>query len=216
MLHHSSLRIVIAAISLLSFACSSSDSNTTPGQTCTNVTACGGDVVGTWNATSSCITVSGNMDMTMLGLGCTQAPITGTVSVTGSWTANADGTYTDNTTTSGNLKFQLEAACLNISGTVTTCDRIGDVIQGAAGFNPAACTNAASGTGCDCTATVQQSGSFGAPSPSPAAAGNYTVSGNSITLDTQAHTFCVAGTTLTMSPTTTLYTTTGKVDFQKQ
>jgi hypothetical protein len=156
------------------------------------------------------------MDMTMLGLGCTQAPITGTLTVTGAWTANSDSTYTDNTTTKGDLKFNLEAGCLNISGTTTTCDRIGSVIQGAAGFNTSACANAASGTGCDCTATIEQSGTFGAPSPSPATAGNYTKNGNSITLDTQAHSYCVAGTTLTMSPTTTLYTTTGTIVFQKQ
>ena len=47
------------------------------GASCPNVTACGGDVAGTWTATS-----------------------------------NGDGTYADNTTTTGTEQLALAAACL--------------------------------------------------------------------------------------------------------
>jgi hypothetical protein len=95
---------------------------------CTNVTPCGGDVVGTWVAAGSCLPISGMADMTGFGLGCTAAPVTGTLEVTGAWTANADGTFIDQTTTSGDSQIELPPACLNVSGTTTTCDRLGGAL----------------------------------------------------------------------------------------
>src|SRR4051812_30158347 len=47
--------------------------------TCSNVVPCGGNVVGTWNVTSSCLKLSGNMDASFVSLGCPSVPVTGTV-----------------------------------------------------------------------------------------------------------------------------------------
>ena len=41
------------------------------------------------------------MDVVLASLGCTTVPVTGSLHVTGTWTANSDGTYTDNTVTTG-------------------------------------------------------------------------------------------------------------------
>lgn len=119
---------------------SSGASSSGPPATCSsNVAACGGSVVGTWTATSSCLSVSGQVDMTQFGLGCTSAPVTGSLQVTGTWTANSDGTYSDNTTTSGSEQLMLPASCLLISGTTTTCDDISGPLQ-AAGYASVTCT----------------------------------------------------------------------------
>src|SRR5215831_1249994 len=75
--------------------------------TCSNVTACGGSLVGTWTVASSCLSVSGQVDLTLVGAGCPSAPVTGSLQVTGTWTANADGTYMDDTTTTGQEQLTL-------------------------------------------------------------------------------------------------------------
>ena len=91
------------------------------GTPCPNVTACGGDVVGTWTVMSSCLTMSGNLDLTPLNAGCASAPVTGQFMVSGSWSAAADGTYTDSTTTTGTEQFTLAPSCLVISSTPVSC-----------------------------------------------------------------------------------------------
>ena len=54
---------------------------------------------------SSCLTLSStNLDISAAGLDppmCTNVKLTGSINVSGTWTANANGTYTDDTTTSG-------------------------------------------------------------------------------------------------------------------
>src|SRR3954469_617108 len=62
-----------------------------------NVNACGGDVAGTWSVTSSFLAVSGERNIEGISLGCVTASVTGSVQVSGSWIASADGTYTDQT-----------------------------------------------------------------------------------------------------------------------
>ena len=91
---------------------------------CPSVTACGGSVVGTWNVTSSCLKLSAtNLDISMAGLdpsACVNVTLTGSVDVTGTWTANANGTYTDATSTMGTVTMELPAGCLRLSGTTIT------------------------------------------------------------------------------------------------
>jgi len=181
---------------------------------CSNVSACGGDVVGTWTVVSSCLSVTGQMDMAVIGLECTSATVTGSLQVTGTWTANSNGTYSDHTTTTGVEHLTLPASCLQISGTTTTCDRIGGVLTGA-GYDSVSCTAAASG-GCTCSATVKQTGWMGMVSFDASTSGEYTTSGTEVTLDSEArYSFCVAGTKLNMTPQGTNPTSTGTVNLQK-
>src|SRR5690242_9552213 len=91
------------------------------GASCASVTACGGELAGTWTVTSSCLEVAGDIDLSLFGAGCPSAPVTGSLQVTGAWTANADGTYSDETTTSGTEQLTLAASCLVISSTQVTC-----------------------------------------------------------------------------------------------
>ena len=85
---------------------------------CPGMTPCGGDVVGTWTVISSCLNVTGELDLSLaVGPACPSGPITGSLRVTGTWTANPNGTYLDNTTTSGDEQLTLASSCLVISST---------------------------------------------------------------------------------------------------
>jgi hypothetical protein len=48
----------------------SGGSSSSGGGSCTEVTACGGDVVGTWQVKSQCLTFDGLADIAYLGLTC--------------------------------------------------------------------------------------------------------------------------------------------------
>jgi hypothetical protein len=153
------------------------------------------------------------MDMTALGLSCASATVTGSLQVTGTWTAKSDGTYSDNTTTSGNEHLTLPAACLQISGTTTTCDRMGGFLS-SAGYASVSCTSTSNG-GCTCSATVNHTGGMGVVNPDASTSGKYTTSGTVVTLDNEAkYSFCVAGNKLNMIPQGTSPIT-GSVVLQK-
>jgi hypothetical protein len=188
------------------------------GGSCSNVTPCGGDVVGTWTASSSCLKVSGILDASLAGLDptvCTNMTIAGSLNVSGTWTANANGTYTDGTTTSGNAEIQVPAACKLLSGTTFECNRLGGPMGSGTGYT-ITCTDAASGGGCTCTATAQQTGWAGVMTPDALTSGNYTTSSNVLTLDDEAkYSYCVSGNTMTWTPQIASPTITGTVVLQK-
>lgn len=191
------------------------------GGSCAATTACGGTVTGTWTTTASCLTVSGTLDPSFVGLNpstCTNVVMSGTLSVSGSWTGKADGTYTDDTTTTGDVRFDLAKGCLEISGTTASCDRIGSVIKNSAGFESITCTSASTG-GCNCSGTVNQKGWPGVVSPGKSTSSNYTTQGNMLKLAGDSgeatYAYCVSGDTLKWSPQNALIPTSGTVTFQK-
>jgi hypothetical protein len=171
---------------------------------CFNASPCDGTVVGTWSVQSSCLTLSGQLDMTRLGIGCTFAPVQGgSLTVTGTWTARSDGTFEDNTITKGTIDFTLEAKCLQVSGTNTTCQGIPRALA-VTGFT-VTCADAADG-GCNCSGSqTGQSGGMGVPLVFPSTVGDYTTSGNTLTASlggpySTPYSYCVSGNTLTMTP----------------
>lgn len=165
---------------------------------CSPFTPCGGSVVGSWKVASSCLKLSGDMDTTLLSLGCPSVPVTGSLQTAGTFVANADGTYRDNTTTSGSVSFPLSAACLSVSSVPVACDRIGSIFV-AAGWDSADCTG---GDGqCNCTLNVKdQKGGLGAVVPYTEPAGRYTTEGNSLTATNVTYSYCAAGDTLNLVP----------------
>lgn len=165
---------------------------------CSALTPCGGSVVGAWKVTASCLKVSGDMDTSLLSLGCPSVPANGSLQVMGSFVANADGTYRDNTTTKGTVSFPLSPACLSVSSVPVECSRIGLIFE-AAGWDTANCTG---GDGqCSCTLTVeQQEGGLGAVVPYTEPAGMYTTEGTTLTATNVKYSYCVSGDTLTVVP----------------
>src|SRR5450755_3548249 len=181
---------------------------------CSNTTACGGSALGTWNATSSCLKVTGQLDLSLVGAGCATAPVTGSLTVSGTWTANADGTYTDNTMTTGDEQFTLAPSCLVISSTQTDCPGAANIIS-ALGYATVTCTPATGG-GCACSATVHQSGGMGTVSNIASPSGNYATATNVITIDNQApYAYCASPSTMTWTPQTTTPATAGTIAFEK-
>jgi hypothetical protein len=187
------------------------------GGACSKGTPCGGDLAGTWTVMSSCLDVAGELDLSLVGAGCPSAPVTGSLRVSGTWTANSNGTYKDNTTTTGSEQFTLAPSCLVISSTPVDCDGAANLLASVLGYTALTCTPIASG-GCDCAATVGQPGGLGLLSAAPSTDGNYTVSGNLATLtdsgDTQ-YAYCVSGNTLTMTPQSVRPAMAGTIVLQK-
>jgi hypothetical protein len=164
-------------------------------------------VNGTWTVGSSCLKLSGGLDLATAGLDpntCTSATVTGELQVTGTLTTNADGTYKDDTTTTGSAKFELAAGCLVISMATIDCKGAATAIE-SAGFTAANCT-AAAGGGCSCTAMVNQKGSLGTPTSTPGTEGNHKSAANVLSLTTDAgdknYGYCASGGNLTVSPQT--------------
>jgi hypothetical protein len=189
----------------------------------TDVTACGGDIVGAWTVSSACMKISGEVDLSGLGTDCKSSPVTGTLTVTGTFTVNADGTFTDETTTTGEEILDLPQTCLTLSGTVSTCARIGGPLK-SVGYKKVTCVDKATGagTGCDCVAQVEQTGGLGMVSGTPATTGNYTTADNTLSLSDgireALYPYCVAAPTLTLSPPSMgkVGTSAGTILLQKQ
>ncbi len=188
---------------------------------CTNVTACGGTPTGKWAVGSSCLTLSGSLDLASAGLdprSCNSASITGNLTVSGTFTANADGTYTDGTTTTGTAQVELAAGCLQISGTSINCQGAQTALE-SAGLGLGTCTPVASG-GCTCSSIVNQKGGIGIPTPTPATSGNYKSAANALSLTTDSgnktHAYCVSGSNLTVTPQSSTATViTGSIALQQ-
>ena len=204
-----------------SHATGGSGTATGGGTSCAPLPAsCGGDVVGTWNVTASCLTLSGQLDVSALSVGCSTAAITsGSLSVTGTWTANSDGSCTDATTTSGVVQFTMDATCLTISGYTTDCTGLA---QGGLSslFASVTCTPAATGGGCNCQGTAGQKGTEGyGMGALTAPTGLYTTPSNVLTTTdgrkSMGYDYCVSGSTLTVTPQTTLPITVGTITLTK-
>jgi len=161
------------------------------------------------------LTVAGSIDVqSTFGLTCPAGQITGSLQVTGTWTANANGTFTDATMTTGTERLELPAACLLLSGTTVTCERIGSVMDGGY-FDTASCVDSASG-GCTCTGVVKQKGTMGLVTSGPNTEGNFTTASNTITItqDSTKYSYCVAGNKLTVTPQSTGPSITGTIVLQ--
>ena len=185
------------------------------GASCTSVTPCGGDVVGTWNVTSSCLKVSGTLDVrSLFSFSCATGQVSGSLQLTGSWSAKADGTFVDGTSTTGTEQVTLGADCLVLSGAPVSCDALGGVMSGVY-FDTVTCTPAAAG-GCSCNANVKQKGSMGILSADPQKEGNYTLSGNTLKIvqDNSSYSYCSSG-KLTVTPQGMNPTTTGEIVLEK-
>lgn len=148
---------------------------------CGGAKVCGGNVVGTWTVASSCMTVSGAVDLSFFGLSCPAPKASGPLNVEGSWTAAADGTYKDETVTWGSLTFVVPPACLKKSGAELSCPALGMLLTGM--FPSVSCGQRAEG-GCDCAADIKHTGSIGTGrTPAAGVTGQYQSRGSIILVD---------------------------------
>ena len=146
---------------------------------------------------------------------------TGSLQITGSLTFNADMTFTDTTTMTGEVTFELGANCLEISGTETTCEEIDGPLL-SIGFRTLTCMNNTTTMGCTCVGTIQQDNGLGYTSFDAGPSGTHMTMANEVALkwfgDPVDYSYCVAGSTLTMTMESIPKTGTvdGPIVFQKQ
>jgi hypothetical protein len=150
---------------------------------------CGGDAVGTWKITSSRLTV----DVPMLDPDCPTATGTSSdIAAAGTLMYNADLSYSDDVTITGNVTMNLPASCL--SG--ASCADFGTNLVNEGVFKTATCATA--GTGCMCMLAF--------PDQSSNDVGTYTTAAGVLTETSTGDAtgdglaYCVKGTTLTESP----------------
>ncbi|HKO53243.1 MAG TPA: arabinofuranosidase catalytic domain-containing protein [Polyangiaceae bacterium] len=190
------------------------------GGACASVAACGGSIVGTYTASSSCLKVDGKLDIGKASLdpnACKDPTISGTLKVSGTFSAIASGTFTDATTTTGNLTIQLPAGCLQLSGTTVNCKGINAPLAGGMGFESSDCQPAASG-GCTCAVVVNHKGSMGLITADVQENGNYKTEGNNLTLAVALadapYSYCAAGGKISVTPLSTEYPTSGTIELE--
>lgn len=180
---------------------------------CPNGTSCGGDVIGTWDVSSSCQTFSGDMDTVPGGLGCPKVPVVGTLKVTGTWTAKSDGTYDDKTKTTGTISFPLEPSCLTVSSAPVTCVDMRYAFT-TLGWKNITCSE--TGGKCSCSGTTEVLGGLGTASPYASENGDYTTSGGELKLDGQLKlSYCTEGSKLTVTPQSDILPLKGTIVLQK-
>ena len=170
-------------------------------------------MVGKWTVTSSCLAVSGDMNVMLASLGCKTVPVAGSLKVTGTWTANSDGTYVDDTVTTGSITFPLDSSCLSVSSVNVSCQKAAGALTGL-GWTTVVCSTGA-GSECTCTATANQSAGLGVISPWAMQMGNYTTSGSGLNADSDVdYSYCTAGSTLTVTPKPTILPISGTITLQ--
>jgi hypothetical protein len=169
------------------------------GGTCGNAPACGGNIVGSWQITSSCITV--DVSQMSLMTDCPGETFTAAGwAITGNVTYKADMTYASSSTTTGKVVIGLPASCLTSQGLTLTCEQVTQLLQAdlaGEGFQSGQCVS--SGGGCSCTLAIIPLSAVGNGTYSTTAAGVLTeLDSGGATSD--VNDYCISGTTLTLSP----------------
>ena len=145
--------LLVGLIGLGAFYLTACGSSSDSGGGCGTESACGGDVVGTWQVSSSCLAVDASSMMGSMGCPGATTSASGT-KITGTITYSADKTFTSNLTTSGSLVITLPASCLTQQGVTVTCAQLQQALNGTmnATFSSATCTE--SGGGCACSVAL--------------------------------------------------------------
>jgi hypothetical protein len=135
---------------------------------CVTPEACGGPVEGRWQVRSSCLRVSGEADISLLGLGCGWMPLEGSLTVSGALSVTSDGAVDDRTMTVGAIEMTPPPECLEVAGALAECSRLAPIFA-LLGYQGPTCQTVEGA--CRCRATVSQLGSMGVISVFPATQG---------------------------------------------
>ncbi len=191
---------------------------------CSNVTPCGGELVGTWTVAASCLTATGEVDLSQSAIFCTAPLVAGSLEVSGTWTARGDGTFLDETRTTGRHQLALGEDCKWFMGTTRiSCEKIGGGLNGV-GYADASCVDDATTGGCTCEAVIDQPGPYAytggigfAPNPEAYPVESYTTVDDVLTIGQARYSYCVSGTKLILTPVSAPWTGTlvGSVELQR-
>jgi hypothetical protein len=195
----------LCGLSLLLAGCGGDDDDSK--ESCGAAAGCGGDLVGSWKITSSCVEV--DTSQMMGSMACPGLGISGSdIDMSGTVVYAADGTYQTNTTTSGSLTINVPASCLEQQGITLTCAQVQQALESNASTGSISCSGS---NGCSCVAQLTPQ--------IQAASGTYTTSGSTVTHqsstgESDSNTYCVKGNTATLSSDSS--TAVGTVTLTKQ
>jgi hypothetical protein len=157
------------------------------GGSCGKVQPCGGNVVGSWKASGSC--VNSASFSSVLGMGCVGTTGSAHLSVSGTVNYNADMTYAAALTESGTVSITLPPAC-RMQGAITlTCSQTDQQVKAnlAASANAAFETVSCSGSDASCTCRVTVT------NLPMSDAGTFSTSGTMLTMTSGTTDYCVTG-----------------------
>jgi len=166
--------------------------------TCENAIACGGDIVGTWQVTSTCIDADVTPSMGSMNK-CTVSFSTNSLQYQGSISYRADLTYDLDVTVRGAIGITLPAECLTQKDVTLTCAQVEARLKADPDnkrFSSISCESAGTGCTCDLDITGQRNTESGTYTTT--AAGLVSTTPSSGSGETNA--YCVKGSTLTLSP----------------
>ncbi len=184
---------------------------------CAAAAACGGNIVGSWKISATCLTF--DISSTMSNDNCPeQTTRVADWEMTGNLNFDADLSYSANATQIGTVVTTVPASCLMRQGITLTCAQLEDALQTSladSGFSSGTCSTS-SGNGCACTlVTLPQSTNV---------TGTYTTTGAGVLTQTPtggspsgSSSYCVKGSTLTLSPgASDMSNVTGSITLTKQ
>jgi hypothetical protein len=178
----------ILACSLLALAAAGCGDDDGP-SVCTGFTftACGGDVVGTWQSQGLCPTgTESSTDTISDDPACASSSVTSRQSVSSvSYTFNADNTYTSTEISSSSGTIRVDSACVAVEAPGYTLQQACDQIDAEDGT-----TCSVSGDVCTCRYSETSTNTD---------TGTYLVTGNTITIGWQPVEFCVDGNQLQLA-----------------
>jgi len=190
----SNLALLSALVAASAAACGGSSSSSSNGgnMTCTGA-PCGGDVVGNWKASSTCIdSATVNMEFLSSIMGqCPTASLTNVkVTPSGTMTFGADLTYTTDVSMTMSFTENIPTSC--VSG--ASCATVNAALQAEVGTNGITAVNCTGSSTCACAITAAMVLDM--------SSGTYTTAGTILTLTATSGTsgdsgdYCVQGSSL--------------------
>jgi len=150
---------------------------------CGSVAPCEGNVLGTWQVSQSCLTLTED-----LSSACSGASATVEFTFGGTMTFASDQTYSAARTGSTTTHYHYPAACVPAS---YTCSQYGQIVKAVGSYASVDCT-ADSGGLCNCDAVTNSSATN--------EIGSYVISGSTLTISlsgmTSSSPYCVQGNTM--------------------
>jgi hypothetical protein len=178
----------LLALSLVAFSGVSCGGD---GGSCPTPAACGGNLVGNWVVTSSCVQLTGTFASSL----CPTATAVASLRYSGQVSYTASMTYDISSSAGGTEAIDVPASCVT-----TTCDQIAQALQASPpdGLTSIQCAPAAGG-GCTCSAALAVQ--------SNTETGTYTLSGTSITTTAsggggETDSYCATANHLDINPDT--------------
>ena len=182
----------VLVFSSLSFVVACGGNTEGGGGSCGKVQPCGGNLVGTWDITATCIDTKAVSDGLLSQLtaltGCGELSLESShADQTGTATFNADMTFTSTRTATYDATIAVPKSCITQGGFTLTCGQVNQLIAQFAGAQVGTVDCKDATGGCSCKLTT--------PSQTQTDAGNYSVSGTKITSGSASASgdYCVQG-----------------------